>query len=495
MIKRGKIIICLIMLIILFSLLKTSIYAADGKLTASVKESSNKITVTIKSTEKLGAFKLTCSGANAIEATSLAGGAGNGNVINGSSTAGVNTLGYFVFNVPDKDTKVSFSVSGCEDPDMQSIKIDSTSVTLKAKTSENKTNTNDTQSSNAKLQTLGITGKSLEYNFKGFNKDKEEYEATKAIPSTVDSIQITAITAEKKAKIKISGKTNSVSGTNKATGNIDLEVGTNTIKIVVTAPDGKTTKTYSIRVTKLATEDEKPGNVIDDEKEVDLFLKSLSIDGLTLSPEFSSNVFTYETTINMDENDLNEVKVNAEANNSNAKIEITGNTNLVEGENLINIIVKEEGTSNQTVYQITVNKVSQKSEVLENSNKISKEKIIIAGGIAVIIIVIAVWIIIMKKNKDSYYDYEENDEEQEDTLYNYDNDNEDYNEPYSQRDNLVEELFQKKNKVNNEELNIEDKKTLEEIQKENDRIFKKNVEDESENSADEYEKRKKGKHF
>lgn len=340
-------------------------------------------------------------------------------------------------------------------------------------------NTTTTKSSNANLKTLGISPK--EYDFTGFTKNTTEYTA-KAIPSTVDSLKVTAIAEEKNAKVKITGNTN-------------LEVGTNTIKIVVTAPDGKTTKTYSIRVTKLATEDEKPGNVIDDEKEVDLFLKSLSIDGLTLSPEFSSNVFTYETTINMDENDLNEVKVNAEANNSNAKIEITGNTNLVEGENLINIIVKEEGTSNQTVYQITVNKVSQKSEVLENSNKISKEKIIIAGGIAVIIIVIAVWIIIMKKNKDSYYDYEENDEEQEDTLYNYDNDNEDYSEPYSQRDNLVEELFQKKNKVNNEELNIEDKKTLEEIKKENDRIFKKNAEDESEDSDDEDDKRKKGKHF
>lgn len=354
----------------------------------------------------------------------------------------------------------------------------SDSVTIVASQKEDNTD-NNTKSSNANLKTLGISPK--EYDFTGFTKNTTEYTA-KAIPSTVDSLKVTAIAAEKNAKVKITGNTN-------------LEVGTNTIKIVVTAPDGKTTKTYSIRVTKLATEDDKPGNVIDDEKEVDLFLKSLSIDGLTLSPEFSSNVFTYETTINMDENDLNEVKVNAEANNSNAKIEITGNTNLVEGENLINIIVKEEGTSNQTVYQITVNKVSQKSEVLENSNKISKEKIIIAGGIAVIIIVIAVWIIIMKKNKDSYYDYEENDGEQEDTLYNYDNDNEDYNEPYSQRDNLVEELFQKKNKVNNEELNIDDKKTLEEIQKENDRIFKKNVEDESENSADEYEKRKKGKHF
>lgn len=354
----------------------------------------------------------------------------------------------------------------------------SDSVTIVASQKEDNTD-NNTKSSNANLKTLEISPK--KYGFTGFTKNTTEYTA-KAIPSTVDSLKITAIAAEKNAKVKITGNTN-------------LEVGTNTIKIVVTAPDGKTTKTYSIRVTKLATEDDKPGNVIDDEKEVDLFLKSLSIDGLTLSPEFSSNVFTYETTINMDENDLNEVKVNAEANNSNAKIEITGNTNLVEGENLINIIVKEEGTSNQTVYQITVNKVSQKSEVLENSNKISKEKIIIAGGIAVIIIVIAVWIIIMKKNKDSYYDYEENDGEQEDTLYNYDNDNEDYNEPYSQRDNLVEELFQKKNKVNNEELNIDDKKTLEEIQKENDRIFKKNVEDESENSDDEYEKRKKGKHF
>lgn len=354
----------------------------------------------------------------------------------------------------------------------------SDSVTIVASQKEDNTD-NNTKSSNANLKTLGISPK--EYDFTGFTKNTTEYTA-KAIPSTVDSLKVTAIAEEKNAKVKITGNTN-------------LEVGTNTIKVVVTAPDGKTTKTYSIRVTKLATEDEKPGNVIDDEKEVDLFLKSLSIDGLTLSPEFSSNVFTYETTINMDENDLNEVKVNAEANNSNAKIEITGNTNLVEGENLINIIVKEEGTSNQTVYQITVNKVSQKSEVLENSNKISKEKIIIAGGIAVIIIVIAVWIIIMKKNKDSYYDYEENDEEKEDTLYNYDNDNEDYSEPYSQRDNLVEELFQKKNKVNNEELNIEDKKTLEEIKKENDRIFKKNTEDESEDSDDEDDKRKKGKHF
>lgn len=350
----------------------------------------------------------------------------------------------------------------------------SKSVTIKVtdnNSTTNNENNSNSKSSNANLKTLGVTPK--EYDFTGFNKNTTEY-TTKSIPSTVDSLKVTAVAEEKNAKVKITGNTN-------------LEVGTNTIKVVVTAPDGKTTKTYNIKVTKLATEDEKPGNVIDDEKEVDLFLKSLSIEGLTLSPEFSSNVFTYETTINMDENDLKEVKVNAEANNSNAKIEITGNTNLVEGENLINVIVKEEGTSNQTVYQITVNKVSQKSEVVENS--MSKEKIIIAGGIAVIIIVIAIWIIIMKKNKEAYYDYEEDGEEQEESLYNYDNEN------YSQKDNLVEELFQKKNKVNDEEIKIEDKKTLEEIKKENDRIFKKNIQNESEDFDNEDDKRKKGKHF
>ena len=455
--------------------------AANGSFSVSVASSSltkgktTSITITAKNCG--GQFSITSSNSKVVSVSTSSKWVESGSekitiTAKGEGTATITVKAQDVADTSENEVTGSKTVT---------IKVTDSSNTSNNNNNNNNSSSTSTsnKSSNANLKTLGISPK--EYDFTGFTKNTTEYTA-KAIPSTVDSLKVTAIAEEKNAKVKITGNTN-------------LEVGTNTIKVVVTAPDGKTTKTYSIRVTKLATEDEKPGNVIDDEKEVDLFLKSLSIDGLTLSPEFSSNVFTYETTINMDENDLNEVKVNAEANNSNAKIEITGNTNLVEGENLINIIVKEEGTSNQTVYQITVNKVSQKSEVLENSNKISKEKIIIAGGIAVIIIVIAVWIIIMKKNKDSYYDYEENDEEQEDTLYNYDNDNEDYNEPYSQRDNLVEELFQKKNKVNNEELNIEDKKTLEEIKKENDRIFKKNAEDESEDSADEDDKRKKGKHF
>ena len=214
-----------------------------------------------------------------------------------------------------------------------------------------------TKSSNANLKTLGITPK--EYDFSGFSSSKTSYSVT--VPNDVDSLKVAYKTADSKATVKVTGNTN-------------LEVGTNTIKVVVTAEDGKTTKTYTIKVTKLATEDSKPGNVIDEENDLDLCLTSLSIKGLELTPEFSSDVYSYETTIDMDNNDMSEVTVEAIANDENASVEITGNTNLVEGENLINVIVKASNSSEQTVYQITVNKVSQASEIVSSNNIIDKIK-------------------------------------------------------------------------------------------------------------------------
>lgn len=102
---------------------------------------------------------------------------------------------------------------------------------------------------------------------------------------------------------------------------------------------------------------------------------------------------------------MSEVKVIAEANTEKATVEVTGNTNLVEGENLINVIVKASNSSEQTVYQITVNKVSEKSEVVSSNSvldkikDIKKEYLIIGGFILIIVIIIVILIINYIKSK------------------------------------------------------------------------------------------------
>lgn len=341
-------------------------------------------------------------------------------------------------------------------------------------------NTTTKKSTNANLSTLGVTPK--EYDFSGFTANTTSYSVT--VPSSVDKLNVAYKTADSKATAKVTGNTN-------------LEVGTNNIKVVVTAEDGKTTKTYTIKVTKLATEDEKPGNIIDDDKDLDICLTSLSLKNLEITPAFASDVYSYEATINMDEKDFSDVVVNAVANDEKATIEITGNTNLVEGENLINVIVKSSN-GNEKVYQITVNKVSQKSEVV-SSGKIKKEHLIIGAYVFVLVIIFAV--IIIKHIRNKKYEYEEDDETFDDTQ---EIDLVDATE--ETHDNFIEELYKKRN--NGEELQKNEKEIMEDIEEENDRIFNKPkegstveydqneiIEEKKEELLEDLRKKRKGKHF
>ena len=328
------------------------------------------------------------------------------------------------------------------------------------KTEEKKTEETK-KSDNANLKTLGVTPK--EYDFSGFSKNKTSYSVT--IPSNVDSLNVIAKAEDSKAKVNISGNKN-------------LEVGTNTIKVEVTAENGKTTKTYEVSVTKLATEDEKPGNLLDDNTTTKLYLKSLSIDGLELTPSFDKNIFSYEATIDMDTKDLSNINVNAAAENIDSTVEITGNTDLKEGENTVNVIVKSKSSSEQTVYQITVNKVSKASEITTNKKKgIKRETLIIGLYIACLIIIFAILILKKTRNKKLNNDYQEVDE-------NLDSSN----------SNLMDDIYKKKN--NGEELNDFEKQTINDIESENDRIFKKNKNSILYNQQDDDSNdRKKGRHF
>lgn len=486
--KTFKILILGIISLLLISVLNF-VNAATGSFSVSAATSTlvkgKTTTVTVTAKNCAGQFTISSSDTSVatISSSSIWLDSSSSKITITAKGAGTATITIKATDVADTDANV---VSGSK---TVTIKVTDSSNS-NSNTNNTTSDTSKTKSTNANLSTLGVTPK--EYDFSGFSKDKTSYSVT--VPNDVDSLKVAYKTADSKAKVKVTGNTN-------------LEVGTNEIKVVVTAEDGKTTKTYTIKVTKLATEDNKPGNIIDDEKNMDLYLTSLSIEGLELTPEFSSNVFSYEATINMDENDMSEVKVNAQANDEKATVEVTGNTGLVEGENLINIVVKTNDSSNQTVYQITINKVSQASEiVLSNNplNTIKKEYLIIGGFVLIVLIIIIILIVQHIRNKEYYY-YD--DEEEIDN----DIDNESLNNNEEIHDNFIEELYKRKN--NGEELNKSEEETIEDIEKENDRIFNKptkgetveytEINDTEQEDKDKMKsiedllnnKRKKGKHF
>ncbi|MCL2859190.1 MAG: cadherin-like beta sandwich domain-containing protein [Oscillospiraceae bacterium] len=85
-------------------------------------------------------------------------------------------------------------------------------------------------------------------------------------------------------------------------------------------------------------------------KSTDATLKSLSITPAILTPSFSSNVLSYNTTVGTS---VNKVDVVAVSNNSKATCKILGNMNLEEGTNVIRVVVTAE-SGNEKIYKIII---------------------------------------------------------------------------------------------------------------------------------------------
>lgn len=200
-----------------------------------------------------------------------------------------------------------------------------------------------TKSSNANLSNL-ITSP---VDFKGFKASKTSgYSIT--VNSDVNTVKVTA-------KVQHSG------ASYKVTGNTNLKEGTNIVKIIVTAEDGVTQKTYEVKVYKLAEEEIIP-NVVDEEPtQIEIYLKSLTIEEGILEPKFDSKVFEYKIKI---ENDIEKLNINAIANLDSAIVEVEGNGEFSIGENIVKIIVKDEKGQIIRTYVITVIKEKEDSEAI-----------------------------------------------------------------------------------------------------------------------------------
>ena len=325
------------------------------------------------------------------------------------------------------------------------------------------------KSNNKDLKSLTVEGFMLTPEF---SDDVTDYSLT--INDDVDSLKINAEPVDEKAEVEIIGNNN-------------LLIGDNTIQVKVTAEDG-TIRTYRINVTKGSQEE--------------FGLTSLTVEGYALTPEFDEN--TYEYTLEINDQSVTSLNINAEPSEENATVEITGNTNLQVGKNIITILVKSEDETENATYQVIANI----NEVIEAQiiPGIDDEDLFMYAGIGIGVLVILIIIIILvvrhrrKNNDDNPYDNyynafnsldKEEDSKKKDKEENKKGLNDD------SISNIKDKNINTSEDYSKEEAKKEEPKSEEKPKrKERDSIIDKNFGDNVDyEDSDDKQKRKKGKHF
>lgn len=270
------------------------------------------------------------------------------------------------------------------------------SVTVKAKEVANNTASSSNTSNNtttasksteARLSNFGIKPN----DFSGFKRDKTEYSTE--VPNNVTKVNVYATALDKNAKVS-------------GAGDVQLKEGENTVKVTVTAEAGNT-KVYTLTIKRrTAAEDATETTTNTEATTSDAFgLESLDIKDVKLKPSFKTEIYKYE--IDLDK-DLSQLDISAIPTDDDTTVEIAGNEDLKDGENLITIVVANKKTKETATYQITVNKnvevetESNGSEQVEEFSWLKpstwgKEDIIKGMIIAVLLLLIIIAIILKVK--------------------------------------------------------------------------------------------------
>lgn len=146
-----------------------------------------------------------------------------------------------------------------------------------------------------------------------------------------------------------------------------------------------------------------------------LKLKSLKIKGADISSVFNPDIYEYKISVKS----ASKLEIEAVANQSDAIVEILGNEDFEDGENLVTIMLKSADGSQTSTYQIIVT-VGEVVEQVENNNVDNDMIYTILFAVIGLIVVVVIAIIVLKikarKNDDIYgNDYEENN-----SIFNYD---------------------------------------------------------------------------
>lgn len=181
------------------------------------------------------------------------------------------------------------------------------------------------KSNDANLKNIELSSGSID-----FSSDKDTYDLT--VGYDVSSIDVKGISNDGKASVKVEGDTN-------------LKEGDNVIKLVVTAEDGITTKTFTLNIKRENKVLSKNSNI-----------KKININNYNL--KFNKNKKEYDLIISNEDN----LTINVELEDEFAKYEIVGNKKL-KNKSVIKIIVTAEDNSS-TIYMINITKEKNKTKEL-----------------------------------------------------------------------------------------------------------------------------------
>lgn len=354
--KISKIIIFFSIFFASFILLNTISYAAADFYVSADKQTLNTngtATLTIKANDCLGQFTISSSDSSIVSVSE------NSKWLENSSAsikltakkAGKATIKVEATNVSDT----------AGDNEIKGSKSVTITVAEPTPTPTQKPTEVSSKSSDATLKSITVGGKT-------YTSPKTNITAQN-VNSDVSSIKITAQVNDSKSKIS-------------GTGTKELATGTNTFTIKVTAENGNV-QNYVVKVTRLAEEVITP-NVVDDTPTATptgeikkLKLTSLIIDDVELIPAFNEDTFEYSAFITNKE----EINIHATPNDEEAEIEVVGNKNLIDGENIVIVnVIKGEDNSQ---YKIIVKKTGLDSLKgnIENIEKDEENKVGIIGYI------------------------------------------------------------------------------------------------------------------
>lgn len=350
------------------------------------------------------------------------------------------------------------------------------------------------KSSNANLSNLGIRPN----DFSGFTPSNTTYNVE--VRADVEKVEVYAQAQDSDATIK-------------GTGEVELKEGNNTITVQVTAEDG-TTKTYTLNITRGENQTQTDDITISEGNG----LSKLEIANAKLDPEFKTDVYEYKVKYIGEATSL---EITTETTQEGYAVEILGNEDLKEGENLISIVVTDAEGNNVATYQLIVNKslVDEEAIAREKAEKEARTKtIIISVSVAVLVIIAIVAIIIRKRRNRAYVeDYLEpySGMDDNDNFYNtnnmdydnYNNNYDDYNNDYgnnydnnyNNKDNYNENVdsIQEDNNVdlleNKNEQKDDEQKLKEKMRKEF--LDNYNLSDDNNEYGEISRKRHKGKRF
>ena len=211
-------------------------------------------------------------------------------------------------------------------------------------TSNNTSNDTSKPSTDATLSNLGIKPN----DFSGFKKATTSYSVS--VPKNVDKISIYATPTNSKAIVT-------------GTGSKNLQIGKNTFNIKVTAEDKKTTKTYTLTITR---KDEE--NSVSDATLINLGIRPKEYD----FTGFKSGTTSYSVSV---PNDVEKITIYATAKNSKDTISGNGSKSLKVGQNKCEIKVTSEDKKTSKTYVINVTRKEKEEEPEEKPDEKEDETV------------------------------------------------------------------------------------------------------------------------